>query len=238
MIVTAPAGGIRLLTANLYHDRADPDTLAAQLETLGVDVACLQELGSRQAAAIARVLPHGKLEPGAHPRDHDGMGIAARRPLAVTRLALPRRDARLATLAAPDWPELPSALELVNLHVQAPHAFPQWRALAARRAQLAALAPHLDASPDRPRLVCGDLNATPLWPVYRALAARLADLVLEHAALRGERPRRTWGPWPAGPRLLRIDHVLGRGVAAANVQIVPIRGSDHSAVLVDVVAGD
>ena len=231
-----PDGAIRLITANLYHDRAEPAALAELLRAFAVDVACFQELGARQASAIARELPHGKLEPGATPRDHDGMGIAARRPIACSRLALPKRDARIATLAAEAWPELGAPLELVNLHVQAPHIWPQPRALAVRRAQLAALLPHLDAAREAARVVCGDFNATPLWPVYRALAARVPDLALEHAAERRVAPAPTWGPWPGSPRLLRIDHVLGSGVLAANVRVVPLAGSDHSAVLVDLVS--
>jgi endonuclease/exonuclease/phosphatase family metal-dependent hydrolase len=228
-----PHGAIRLLTANLYHDRAEPGALAELLGTLAVDVACFQELGARQASAIARVLPHGKLEPGATQRDHDGMGIAARRPIACSRIALPKRDARLAELAPADWPELGEALELVNLHIQAPHTWPQPRAFALRRAQLSALLPHFDATPEIPRVVCGDFNATPLWPAYRALAARFADLARDHAALGVGEPARTWGPWPGSLRLLRIDHVLGSGVLAANVQVVPLVGGDHSAVVVD-----
>jgi endonuclease/exonuclease/phosphatase family metal-dependent hydrolase len=228
-----PPGTIRLLTANLYHDRAEPSAIAALLERLGVDVACFQELGARQAAAISRVLPHGKLEPGASPRDHDGMGIAARRPIGMARLPLPKRDARIAQLDPSDWPELEATLELANLHVQAPHVWPQLRSLALRRAQLTALLPWLDSETDAPRVVCGDFNATPLWPVYRSLAARLADLAREHAALRGERPARTWGPWPGSPRLLRIDHVLGNGVLAVSVDVLSLPGGDHSAVVVD-----
>jgi endonuclease/exonuclease/phosphatase family metal-dependent hydrolase len=232
--MTKPTGAIRLITANLYHDRAEPAVLAALLEELAVDVACVQELGARQAAAIARVLPHGKLEPGASPSDHDGMGIAARKPIAGSRLALARRDARLARLEPADWRELAAPLEIVNLHIQAPHAWPQWHALGRRREQLAALLSYLDASAGA-RVVCGDFNATPLWPVYRALAVRLPDLAADFAALGRGRPARTWGPWPGAPRLLRIDHVLGSGVVAAGIQVVPLRGSDHSAVVVDLV---
>jgi endonuclease/exonuclease/phosphatase family metal-dependent hydrolase len=232
---TKASGAIRLLTANLYAERAHPERVAALLEALAVDVACFQELGERQARAIARVLPHGKLEPGASRRDHDGMGIAARRPLATGRVALPRRDARRAELAPAEWPELSATLELLNLHIQAPHVFPQWRSLALRGEQLAALLPHLDAAPNAPRVICGDFNATPLWPIYRALAARASDLAHEHAALRNERPARTWGPWPGAPRLLRIDHVLGSGVLAAHVQVIPLAGGDHSAVVTDLV---
>jgi endonuclease/exonuclease/phosphatase (EEP) superfamily protein YafD len=34
-------------------------------------------------------------------------------------------------------------------------------------------------------------------------------------------------------RLLRIDHVLVRGLAAAETSVLPLRGSDHSALVAD-----
>jgi endonuclease/exonuclease/phosphatase (EEP) superfamily protein YafD len=231
---------IRLFSGNLLHGRADAEALAAQLAELAVDVACFQELGERQAVAIERVLPHGKLEPAPGPRCDLGMGIAARRPLATGRLPLPQRDARTARLEPADWPGLRSRLDVVNLHLQAPHVLPPWRTLATRAAQLRALTAHLDATPGARRVLAGDLNATPLWPLYRALSMRVVDVVAEHALRRGEAAQRTWGPWPGAPRLLRIDHALASGVFAADVRVLPVRGSDHSALLVDLIeeAGD
>jgi endonuclease/exonuclease/phosphatase (EEP) superfamily protein YafD len=37
--------------------------------------------------------------------------------------------------------------------------------------------------------------------------------------------------------MLRIDHVFGSGLAVTDSEVVPIRGSDHAAVWVDVVEG-
>jgi len=33
--------------------------------------------------------------------------------------------------------------------------------------------------------------------------------------------------------MLRIDHVFGRGVSVASTSVAPISGSDHAAVVVD-----
>jgi endonuclease/exonuclease/phosphatase family metal-dependent hydrolase len=218
------------MTANLWHRRTDPEALAELLERIAPDVLAVQELGPEQAEAIASVLPHGQLEPRA---DYDGMGIALRRPGEVDALALPHRDARIARLSPGAWPGLTAPLEVVNLHVLAPHAPPPWRTLATRMGQVRGLARWLDANPHEARVVCGDLNATPAWPAYRRLAARLRDVAHEHAAAAGARPPRTWGPWHGAPRLLRIDHVFASGGRVLDLRAIPVRGSDHSAVVVD-----
>jgi endonuclease/exonuclease/phosphatase (EEP) superfamily protein YafD len=84
-----------------------------------------------------------------------------------------------------------------------------------------------------PQVVAGDMNATPSWEVYKRLAARWTDLVHDAARRTGEKPRATWGPPGRSVRLLRIDHVFGSGVTATSVILRPIRGSDHSALVVD-----
>jgi endonuclease/exonuclease/phosphatase (EEP) superfamily protein YafD len=95
------------------------------------------------------------------------------------------------------------------------------------------LARWLDQNPHGARVVCGDLNATPVWPAYRRLAERLRDVVHHHAASAGARAPRTWGPWHGAPRLLRIDHVFATGGRVLDLQTVPVEGSDHSALVVD-----
>jgi len=224
------AGFLRILTANLWNGGADPERFAALLRELAVDVACLQELAPEQAEAVAEVLPHGRLEPAT---DHDGMGIALRRPAPLEALPLPRRALRTARLAPEAWPGLVAPLSVWNVHIEAPHSRPGslWR----RRRQLRALLAHLERGAGGRLVLLGDLNATPLWPVYRRIAARLPDAAREVAARRGERPRRTWTP-AAGdrhPRLLRIDHVFARGVDVLELRAVNVPGSDHDALVVD-----
>lgn len=222
---------LRLLTANLWNGRADPTAFADLLAELAPDVLATQELSPEQAMAIAGVLPHGKLEPG---RQHDGMGLSLARPGSVTRLELPGRAARRVDLDPLEWPGLETRLEILNVHIQAPHTLPPWRVLPRRRAQLLALTRYLDETPAPARLLAGDLNATPLWPAYRRVAARLRDAALHRD--RAARPSRTWGPRPGVPRLLRIDHVFHSGVDIEAVRTVPIRGGDHCAVLADLLA--
>jgi endonuclease/exonuclease/phosphatase family metal-dependent hydrolase len=213
---------LRILTANLWK----------------VDVACLQELAPEQAGPVASVLPHGALGPA---RDYTGMGIALRRPAEVASLPLRYRPVRATRLDPKDWPGLPEPLAVWNVHVRAPHSFPQPVSLAIRKAQLAGLLGHLDRARAIGALVLmGDFNATPLWPVYRQVARELDDVALASARLAGRRPARTWGPprlRKTCGRLLRIDHAFARGVQVCRVRSLEIPGSDHDALCVDVEPG-
>jgi len=221
----------RLVTANLARDRgADPGAFARLVEDLGADVVAVQELGRAQAAVLAAVLPFGRLEPR---DDYRGMGIARRSPGPVARIPLPPRDAYATDLELVGPDGRSAVVEILNVHILAPHLQPPWRALAGRRAQLRGLEARLAATPDRPRVLVGDLNSTPLWPVYRRLTRRLRDAAGEAARGNGGRPARTWGPWPGSPRLLRIDHALVSGLTVHAVRVVAVPGSDHSAVVVD-----
>lgn len=222
---------LRVLTANLWGGHADARAFAELVEEAGADVVAVQELGPEQAEALAARLPHGRLHPA---RGHDGMGIALRRPGSVHRVTLPRRDALVAELATDAWPELGVNVSVINAHLLAPHAPPWWRTARIRARQLRGLETHLEASGAGPRLLVGDLNATPLWPAYRRLAAHLEDAALLFARRHARRPLRTWGPWPGAPRLLRIDHALVAGMEVEALRVVPVRGSDHSALLVEV----
>jgi endonuclease/exonuclease/phosphatase family metal-dependent hydrolase len=225
---------LRVLTANLLNGRADPDALARVIDERAVDVAALQELGPDQARAVSEVLPFGKLEPAT---DCNGMGIALRRPGEVRRLPLRHRDARVAELEPGEWPHLPEPLEVINLHIQAPHLFPPWETFRRRREQVRGVAGYLASAPRSRRLVAGDFNASPAWPAYRRLVSLLPDAIDAHARRRGQRPPATWGPWPGARGLFRIDHVLAMGLEVTHAEIVLLPGSDHRGVLVELAAG-
>jgi len=220
---------LRILSANLQNGGAQPEAFAELVETCGPDAVIVQELAPEQADALARVLPHGALAPD---RTHTGMGIALRRPARLSRLSLVHREAQLAELDPADWSQLSQAVEIVNVHISAPHCHPVWAQPWRRRRQLQALLAHVAADPDRARAVVGDFNATPIWPVYRRLARQLEDLALTHARARGTRPARTWPRWLGVP-LLRIDHCFGAGLVVESCDVVDLPGSDHYALVVD-----
>jgi endonuclease/exonuclease/phosphatase family metal-dependent hydrolase len=220
---------IRVLSANLLYGRAEPEALAELVRALDVSIAAVQELGPRQAEALARVLPHGKLEPTP---DGKGLGIALRHPGEVERLPLPQRDARVARLSPAAWPGLSRGVEIVNAHLANPVlGVPAgWRF---RRGQVAGLEAYLAAAEPCPRALVGDFNATPVWPAYRRLAAELDDAAVVAAARSGRAPEPTWGPSPGAPRLLRIDHVLVDAFDVLDFRVFRLPGSDHSAVIAD-----
>jgi len=220
---------LRILSANLWHGRADAAAFAALVRELDVSVLAVQELGPRQADALAHLLPHGKLEPTP---DGDGLGIALRNPAEVRRLALPQRDALVARLSPGSWPGLEQSLEVVNAHLANP-VIGMPAVWGYRRGQVAGLAAYLAHAEPCPRVLVGDLNSTPGWPAYRRLAAQLDDAALLTAARRGRTPEPTWGPYPGAPRLLRIDHVLVDAFDVLDFRVVALPGSDHSAVFAE-----
>jgi endonuclease/exonuclease/phosphatase (EEP) superfamily protein YafD len=225
---------MRILTANLREGLASPFALRDLLRDQRIDVACFQELGPAQTEAIRDILPHGLLNPGEGARRYHGGGIASAVPLEVRRLPLPGRDAFVTELDAAVSPALDTSIELVSAHVLVPVSRHHWRIPAVRRRQVRALLDHLDATPERPRMLVGDLNSTPAMPAYRAFTSRLRDLHGEHAGRAGHLPPPTWGPSPRGPRLWRLDHALARGLDGARVEVVRIEGSDHAGLVVEV----
>jgi endonuclease/exonuclease/phosphatase family metal-dependent hydrolase len=210
---------LRILTANLWNGRAEPGAIADLIAQTEPDALLVQELAFEQARTIERLMPHGVLLPR---NDKLGMGLALRRAAEVSRLPMPRRDALRARIDAAAWPGLPFALEIINVHLSAPTRLSRF---ALRRAQLLALHGHLATG--APRVLAGDLNSLRVMPAYRALRAGLRDAALERRPF----PVPTWSPLPDWPRLLRIDHVLLRGLHAIDVKVLRVRGSDHSAVL-------
>jgi endonuclease/exonuclease/phosphatase family metal-dependent hydrolase len=218
---------LRLFTLNCWHGRANPTAIADLLSERSVDVACFQELGQRQISAVHEILPFGKLEPSAA---GDGLGIALRHPSEVSPVPIPAREGKVVTLHPNAWPALAASVEIINVHLEAPHIRP-WTALPRRRRQLEALTHWLSSHSPSHRVLVGDLNSTPLWPAYRRLTGLLEDGASAAGRNRGAAPERTWGPTARSPRLLRIDHVLTNQLTVLHCEVVRIEGSDHSGVL-------
>lgn len=217
----------RLMTANLLHDRGDPHALEGLLAEVKPDLLVTQELSTGCASVIADYFPHHHLTPAP---GFAGRGIASCLPASFGDIRMPVRSGTWAMVAVEG-----RLLRLVGMHLANPIHFPWWTSLRARSRQLEALFEWVDSGDDDvPLVVAGDMNASPRWPAYRRMADRWDDLVLHGAIDNDVHPERTWAWRPGWPRLLRIDHVFGLGVGVGGAQVVPIGGSDHHAVIVDV----
>ena len=219
---------IRLMTANLLVDRVDQVYLANVLEILDPDLFVIQELGHKTADLVASRFPHLYLRPDL---DSKGRGIASRFSARFGEVPMPWRRGSWAIVEHTSGPLL-----VANIHIRNPIVFPWWKSVRIRGSQLDALDDWADAAVGAlPFVLAGDMNASPGWPLYRRLAGRWEDLVARSADDLEVSPVPTWAWRPGWPRLLRIDHVFGQGVRAIATQVVPLRGSDHAAVIVDLV---
>ena len=162
-----------------------------------------------------------------------GMGIAMREPGLMEKISLPGRDAWRVQLDPADWPELKEPLDVMNLHFAAPHTFRPRPGLWLRPRQIRAFESYLVSRPSSRCVLVGDFNATPAWPLYKRIASQFTDAAVAVACESTGRVLATWGPWSLSPRLVRIDHGFVGGVAASSFQVVPVRGADHSAIVID-----
>jgi endonuclease/exonuclease/phosphatase (EEP) superfamily protein YafD len=217
---------IRLMTANLLVDQVDLGYLANVLDVIDPDLLVIQELGHKTADLIASRFRYQDVRPQL---DAKGRGIASRFPASFGEIPLPSRGGMWARI------EHGSLRWLVaTIHVKNVVNFPWWRSVRLRGQQIDALFAWADAEQDGwPLVLAGDMNASPAWPLYRRLSERWEDLVARSADDSGKKPAPTWAWRPGWPRVLRIDHVFGVGARAVESRVVPLRGTDHAALIVD-----
>ncbi len=214
----------RLMTANLLHRHLDVGHFERVVDQYDPDVVVTQELGPGAASVLERKYPHHQLRPALSFR---GRGIATRFEARFGDIPMPRRKGTFSVIEVGDTP-----VRLAGIHLINPIDFPWWRSVRTRGRQLDRLFEWVDTG-QGPLVLAGDCNASPKWPAYKQLSSRFDDLVLDWARSNGRRPERTWGWRPGSPLLLRIDHVFGVGVIARDVEVVPVVGSDHRALVAD-----
>lgn len=214
---------MRFVTVNLYNGRADAADLERFLDRFDPDVLVAQEVGFDVAEVLRRRFPHGRVRGS---DDYGGKALVGRLPVEVAPLPLPYRSGFRGRV-------LVDGAEVEVLGVHLPNPIDGLDKVALRGRVVEALLPLL-AVPGR-RILAGDLNSTPLWPAYRRLTAAMSDGVAGWAGRAGRRPERTWAPRPGWRAWLRIDHVLTQGLDVANATVAPIAGTDHRAVVVDLV---
>lgn len=216
-----------IASANLYFGQADPSAVVDLVRTHRVDVLSLQELtpdavAALDAAGLAALLPHRVFKPDARAA---GTGVASRYPLQV-RPSNPDSYHFQPVLGI----EIPRAaeIELTAVHIVAPIGRirpSEWRS------ELSAL-PAATRGPTT-RILAGDFNAT---LDHQPLRALLDTGYRDAADAVGRGLRATWPTdTPVAP-VAAIDHVLvDAGCAVHSFDVLPMPGSDHRAVIAEIV---
>lgn len=214
---------LRLVHLNVHVENTELDDVAAQVERSGADVAVVVELSRAAEARLARLPPPWRPLLTRPSSDSFGLGVYARHAATSTRVRMLTEVFPAAEVVLP-WGD--GALVLYAVHTMPPIDEDATRL---NQRQLAEVGSWL-AAERRPRLVVGDLNATP-W------SAGLAPLEAAgyRSVHRGAGYLATW-PRPLGPLGLVIDHVLlSEDLAARALTTVDLADSDHRGLRVDVV---
>lgn len=216
---------LRVMTANLKHGGADPAALLALARDARVDVLALQELtpaavSALDAQGLRTQFPYRVLreEPGG-----SGSGVVATVPLRQIVLVEESHLEQVAVVA-----DLSGSTDVEILSV---HVFPGVVSSGGREAWERELG-QLPPPGERPRVLAGDFNATLDHRVFTRLLDRGYTDVAEAT---GEGLRPTWSQAPFGPPVT-IDHVLvDRRVQATSLSVYDLPGSDHNAVVAELV---
>jgi endonuclease/exonuclease/phosphatase (EEP) superfamily protein YafD len=222
---------VRLVSANLRYGRADPAAVVQLVRATKADILGVQELTPEKAELLSaerleELLPHRALRTQEGPA---GIGIWSRYPIDADTL-----DERfwLGLLTARiHIPGLHAPATVVVTHLSAPWPEPidGWRAdLNRLRTTLQEIA----ADAEGPIMVAADLNATRDIREFRQL---LRDGYRDGAEQAGAGLTRTHPADIFVPPVFAVDHVLTRGCVATSMRTLSVPGSDHRALVAEVV---
>ena len=216
---------LRVLTANLYQEPRAARSIVEVIRRERPDVVSLQEVTQEVAAALdaegmRRLMPERLREVG---RRGSATAVYARLPLERGRAAA-GEQVTAARLRMPAG----TPVELFAVHPMAPQS---QRRTDAWQATMRALPP---ASPrGAVRILAGDFNATLDHAEFR----RVLDRGYEDAADEvGHGLRATWPSNRRIPPPVTIDHVLAdERCGVRDLRVIDVPGSDHRAVLAELV---
>lgn len=220
----AASGGVhcRLFLANVLSQNQDTESFLKLVDEVDADILCVQEVTERWQEALQPLEAEYTVH-AAVPRP-DNFGIAL-----FSRLSGPLpeieygRDAAASLVLNTTVAGQP--LALLNLHAVPPLG---GQKAALRRQELQRARAWLDDQTGAAVLM-GDLNLTMYSPVYR-------DLVRGSQLKNARAGKGPLGTWPAKAPIMRLplDQCLVQGVEVMDCRTVPIPGSDHLGLVVDI----
>lgn len=237
-VASEVTGELTLLTANVLYGRADAEALAALVDDRGVDVLVVLEatpgfVDRLDAAGLGRSHPHRAGEPTDDSADGSLVlcrvecppvpGTTAEEDGSRTRTVFQQPAVTVRTAKGdPDG----------DVVVRATHPFPPVPpGNRAWRDALADLDTWQEGRPEERLVLAGDFNASAGHPGFRALLDDLDDA----GEAAGHPLVRTWPHGRRVPPFVALDHVLTRGLAVADFETVRVPGTDHEAVLAELV---
>ncbi|MEW2390065.1 endonuclease/exonuclease/phosphatase family protein [Streptomyces venezuelae] len=216
----------QVLTLNVGGDRTAPHDVARDILATGADVVALEKVPNNAVKTYEQEL-HAAYP---HRATGDTLGLWSRYPLhGVEKLDLGGAwpHAIRAVARTPVGDTAVYAVRLPSVRVTVREGFTVQR----RDASAARLAERVARDPTRRVVVLGDLNGSlrdrGLAPLTRGL--RTADGGAGHGL---------GFTWPAAFPVVRLDHVLVRGLASTGSTVLPDLGSDHRPVLTGLRAPD
>jgi Endonuclease/Exonuclease/phosphatase family len=225
-----PGPRLRVATVSLRLGLVAPGPVLDLVRRQDVDVLAVQELtpeseAALRAAGLDDVLPHAHVLPARPGRVASASGAV------WSRLPVTDRG------EVPGGFEQPTVRMTVGkgpaVEITAVHAVPPATSPAAVRGWTADLAALPAPAPDVLRVLAGDFNAT---FDHAALRAVLGLGYVDAARAAGRGLAWTWRPLRLPFPRLSLDHVLvDPRVAVASVEFVPVEGSDHRAVVAELV---
>jgi endonuclease/exonuclease/phosphatase (EEP) superfamily protein YafD len=222
-----PADRLRVATISLRKGHVPAAAVVDLVRRHGVEVLAVAELtpaGERRIreAGLERLLPHAHVIPAGPGTVPAASGaVWSRRPI----------TARSAVPGGFEQPAVRLASPAGEVEVTAVHATPPAISPAQVRAWTADLAALPPPEPGVLRVLAGDFNATPDHAAFRAVLTRGYR---DAAAAVGRGRAWTWRPMRLPRPRLALDHVLvDPRITVERVDLVPVRGSDHRAVVAD-----
>jgi len=223
---------LSIMSFNVLVGGQPADAVLDAIAEASPDLVCLQEVTGEFAGRFDRrfaaAYPYRVFAPEPYVQ---GIGIASRQPLAdatLLDLDLPYLPALAATVFAEGQPVLVACVHFVTPFAR----FDQTASLRdryyhhrmMRTVQAQALLGHIDMM-DMPAIILGDMNE---WEGQAALTV-LAEAGFRNAcSTKGSHCAATWpGAAIYGPAVIRIDHILGRGVEFRQAAVLNSGGSDH-----------